>query len=312
MFSQATIDAIQAYYLDHSERIYEEVYLNDEVPDGILRENVKDQRILRAGSSTEMLQPYQDDFTPKGQAVMSGRKIVTDLVKIDVKDVPRKYHARNYFAHLKKSGNDPYDYPYAAFVLDKVMKRYYHDIAKAVRWAGVRAAVVAGTPGATADSSDGFLKQLDDSINVDASIVPITTGTFSNTDTVTKIETFVDAALSEVELAEEEWVMWCHQSLANKYIRSYQAEHGTKLKVNEWGHLGVEGKNVRLVPQSGIGANQIIMARPGNFQELSDGAPSMIIERHERAYKIMVDGAIGFQYATTAEIFVNEQVDSTP
>ncbi|MEM6765663.1 MAG: hypothetical protein AAF655_12080 [Bacteroidota bacterium] len=312
MIDQSTIDAIQAYSLDESPRIYEESYLGSEVPDGIIRENVKDQRMLKAGGSTEMLQPFQEDFTPKGQAVLSARKLETDLVKIDLKDVPRKYHARNYHAYMKSSGNNPYDFPYAAYVVNKVIQRFYHDIAKKVRWAGVKAAVVAGVAGAAADSSDGFLKKMDDSINVDGDISPIITGTFSNTDAVLKLEAFVDAALSSVELAEEEWNLYCSQILVNKYIRSYQSEHGTKLHVNKWGHLGIEGKNAKLVPQEGIGEDQIVMAKPGNLAELSDGPPSLLVERHERAWKILVDGVVGFQYAQPSEIFVNEQVDTTP
>lgn len=308
MWDQAQIDAIQSYYLDHDEKVYQQVYENPNYDRGKTTLYVEDKVILQAENTTEMLQPYQEEFTEKGQVQRLGRNLTTELYKIDLKESPRKYAKNNYFAHLRRmQTNDPYYFiPYEGWVVEGILNRWSHDLATSVMWTGQKAAVTAGTAGAAADVVNGYLKIIADLVTA-TTITPITTAAMTNTNTVDVIEAFVDSILTTPGAANATWYIHTAKSTITKYQRSYRAQHGQNIHAANFGIQQVEGyDNVFLVPEAGMPADALVMAKEGNLHVGDGGPPSFIVEKHLRQYYILVDGRIGFEFADVRELYVNQ------
>jgi hypothetical protein len=308
MWDQAQIDAIQAFYLEYNQERYEHVYEQPNYETNKRVVNVADKLLLTADGSTEMVQPYQEAFTEKGTVSSPARKLDVEMYKIDMKVAPRQYAKNNYLAHLRQlRTNDPaYFVPYEQWVIDSMFKQMDHDIAMNLMWTGEKAAVVAGTAGASADVADGFLKIIADEVTA-TNITPITTAAMTNANAVTVIEAFVDGVLATPGMANRQFYLHVSQATKLKYQRSYRANFGANTHANEFGIVRVEGyENVQLVAEAGMTDEGIVMASMGNLYVGMDGPPSLKIEEHLRSLYFMLDGSIGFQFADTAELFVNQ------
>lgn len=308
MWDQAQINAIQAFYLEYGQERYVQVYEQPNYNTDKTTVFVADKYIMPAEDTTEMLQPYQKAWTPKGQVSELGRPLTTDLYKIDLEEDPRKYAKDNYLIHLRQQRtNDPYYFvPYEQWVVDGILRRWAHDIAVSLMWTGSKAAVTPGTAGDAADVTDGYLATVDDLVTA-TTITPIATAAMTNANAVTVIEGFVDGILDTPAKAAATWYIHTSQATILKYQRSYRANFGANTHAAMFGIQKVEGyDNVYLVPEAGMPTDALVMAKQGNLHVGDGGAPSFIIEKHKRMYYILVDGRIGFNFADVRELYVNQ------
>lgn len=141
---------------------------------------------------SEVLQPFQDEFTPKGGVEFKPVTTILHKVKIDQEFNPHKLQ-RSYLGFLASNNTDVTTWPFIRWFIEKyLMGQAKEDIEMNGIYKGVRKEPNAGTPGDAIDSMDGLEIQMNNAITA-GSIVPITLGALS-TDPVTfveQIESFV-------------------------------------------------------------------------------------------------------------------------
>lgn len=112
----------------------------------------------------EILQPYQDTYTPKGSVEFKPVTIDLQPVKIDQQFNPSKL-VYTWLGFLTSNKTDRTTWPFTKWLIEVyLLKRLFEDIEKKVIVNGVKGAIVAGTPGAAIDSMDGVAKQIADGI----------------------------------------------------------------------------------------------------------------------------------------------------
>ncbi|MGN6476317.1 MAG: hypothetical protein ACTHKV_03755 [Flavipsychrobacter sp.] len=112
----------------------------------------------------EILQPYQDTYTPKGSVEFKPITIDLQQVKIDLQFNPNKL-VYSWLGFLTSNNTDRTTWPFTRWVIEVyLLKRVFEDLEKKVIYTGDKAAVVSGTAGAAIDSMDGVAKIITDGI----------------------------------------------------------------------------------------------------------------------------------------------------
>lgn len=156
-----------------------------------------DQTVLREANveTSEVLQPYQDDFTSKGGVTVLPVSIFLQNIKIDVAVLPHKL-IKSWLGFLTNNANTPETYPFIQWLVEQyLVKRAKEDFELKSIYTGVHATPTPGTAGAAIDVIDGIEKLQNDLVG-SADVEPITTGdlnAMSATAFVTAIEAFVKA-----------------------------------------------------------------------------------------------------------------------
>lgn len=308
-WTQAQVDAIQAYYVDHAPEIFSSCYEDPLFEQNKTVTNLTDHKMLFSSSSTEMLQSYQIAWTPKGSVNMGARELVGRRVKIDLEEAFQDLSKEKYFSHLRrKQTNDPYyNVPYYEWILQGLLNQYRHDIAMNVMWTGTHSAPTPGVANNAVDTADGYGKIINDEITA-TTITPIATGTMTTSDACTKIEQFLDAIMLLPSANTKRWGLHVSQQTLMKYKRSYRTLHGETTHAKDmFGRPVVEGyENVSFIVEAGIPDNALVLSREGNLYVGVDGPPSLIIEREKRMTYFLWDFFLGFNFSSTNDIFVND------
>jgi hypothetical protein len=112
----------------------------------------------------EVLQPYQDTYTPKGSVEYKPITIDLQQVKIDLQFNPNKL-IYSWLGFLTSNNTDRSTWPFTKWVIEVyLLKRVFEDLEKKVIYTGVKGAIVGGTAGAAIDSMNGIEKIIKDGI----------------------------------------------------------------------------------------------------------------------------------------------------
>lgn len=305
----AGIAALQAFYLDNSETLYEQVYdAPMRAQDFNVITDVKDQRLLMSVDSTEVLQGWQEAFTEKGSVVMTARKIVMRGVKVNMKVTPRAYHFGNYLAYLKASNNDPYSLPFEQYFWLTIMRQAYRDHNEKVLWAGNYVAPTANTPTTAAASADGFDTILDDEVTA-TNFTNTVTGAIVATTAYAQVTTFLESHIDTQAKAAEPYNCYCSLAL----LRKLQADKRTKFGAvvyepnpfNMVTGLIDTCPNVTFIPQAGLAGDTMILTRSQNLAVGFDGTPNFELERHLGSLYVMMNWSFGHQIINLDDIIRN-------
>jgi hypothetical protein len=140
----------------------------------------------------EILQPYQDAYTPKGSVVFKPVTVSLAQVKVDQKFNPNKL-VNTWLGFLTNNKTDRKTWPFIRWIIDVyLMQQLLEDMETKAIYTGDQSAIVPGTAGAAADCIDGIKKLLNDGITA-GSITPINTGALAADpkDFCTQVEEFV-------------------------------------------------------------------------------------------------------------------------
>ncbi len=139
----------------------------------------------------EILQAYQDTFTPKGNVSFKGITINMFNQKIDQAYNPQKL-VKSWVGFLTSNNTDRTTWPFVRWFIEAyILKQSDKDLEMAAIFNGSYVAPTEGTAGTAAHSMDGVKKIINAGI-ADSRIVPITTGALETdpVDFVNQIETF--------------------------------------------------------------------------------------------------------------------------
>lgn len=139
----------------------------------------------------EILQSYQDTFTPKGSNTFKPVQIEMFQQKVDAAFNPNNL-VKSWLGFLTSTNTDRTTWPFVRWFMEQyLLKQIDKDLELNAIYKGVLAAPTAGTAAAATTVMNGAKKLINDLITA-SKITPITTGAWASdpVDFVTQVETF--------------------------------------------------------------------------------------------------------------------------
>lgn len=306
--NKASVAAIQAYHMDHIEGFYEKTFAMPMLKN-FMGVTAKDKLLIRSATADSGLQSYQPGHHAKGTVTFTGRKLEMQLVKDDRKIETRVMSTDDYDSYLVRSGNNPRDLPYEAYVIELIYKALYESFTQSVLWGGKKLALIPGAPNNASDTADGF-RELMLVETVAGNLPRYITGLATSTNAVDLATDFVEANLDTVEKNRRPHVLYSSLAFLNMYRKAYRDQHGSDTMARDANGLSVvhDHENVVILPQDGLSGSQLVISRPDNFYVAFDGAPFQEMRYESRELFIEIDWKYGLQYASNMELYPNEWI----
>lgn len=299
----SALASLQAYVLEHGTELWSRIFYGFKtgtlvnVLTGVKGRHTLPNLTIGDNLSKRWTSTFGTENNNK--ATLGVRTLVTALAKSEFSFVPTEWES-NYLGFLRKSGQDPYDFPYEAFILMKLGEKLMQEIEDAV-WQGVEA-------GSPADDDtllelfDGFLQIIADAITA-TTITPVVTGTVTSSNAVDKFKLIwdeVSVAYKEAGLA----ILCSHTDYLNYIAHHKTLYHQTPMVVPETvGYQGVQyeygGGRVPIIPIPGLGTSRRIIATPlDNLVIGTDGISDMNWNVEQDHWQIDIFGAfrLGVQF----------------
>lgn len=296
-----------AYYRIKRAEILSKMYASEDVRKYFnVLSGVQDEFVMTEMMFDELIQPYQKAWTPKGNAIFKPEILKVRPIKVDFTFEPKSLEAQ-WIGYLKTNGSSPTEFPFVAFVYQKMMEKVGRELSN-VTINGVYAAPTAGTAGAAAASMNGLLKVVTDAITA-TKIVPIATGAVNATNVRDKVEQMVDAL--PVDHRNQELAMLISPTLARLYFRRNRADFGGNIDYVS-GQTKVDFTNVTMVsPLYMAGSSRIIITPKENLFLLEDGVneeEKMEVQSNRREIEIMMDFKRGVGFGIIENmVWANDQ-----
>jgi hypothetical protein len=181
---------------------------------------------------TEIVQQYQDAFTPKGGVTFEPVRIPLFKMKIDQEFNPHQLQS-SWLGFLTSNNTDVTTWPFIRWFIEKyIMMKSKEDIEMAAIYKGVYAAPTIGTAGNAAGVMDGIEKQINNFITA-GDLAPIIVGSVVVSDVafVNKVEAFVQSIPEKYRYLTMELNM--SRSLRDKYRRGVREKYKSNYAPND-------------------------------------------------------------------------------
>ncbi len=253
-----------------------------------------DDTVLRSANveTTEVLQAYQDAFTPKGDSTFKPVTINLFEQKIDWRKNPQGFVA-SWLGFLAGDGIDRAQWPIIRYLIEQqILPRRDHDMEVEAIFKGAYVAPTPGTAGDADESMDG-IRTIIRAHNDDDLTTRIATGAFEADaeDFTTQIEEFVLEMAPEVRSRLK--YVFMNLNAAIKY------KQGKRMKYNmSWGQtsdlMSIEDvPNIQVVGLESMGTSEMIWTSfPENMvrgEKRSKNRNVFKVETYERKVSIYTD-----------------------
>jgi len=271
-------------------------------------EGIKSKYVMNDISFGDLSRRYAShDFDPPAdQIAMAPRVLEVTKQKVELQIVPAEFEA-DYRQHLRQPGQNPYDLPFEAYIMQSVAQKINQEIEDAV-WQGEAAAVPAATDLMKA-TFDGFIKIAKDNGT------PVATGASTAANILANINAVYRTLGTPekrnpgkifISYTDAELVAEARQNNIVKYT-SDRSEDPT-MEMPYW-------LNPRwtVVPTAGMGASRTIIATPGNNlgvgTDLIADAATFNVSLFDRYIKVFIDFYMGAQIGRTnaTRMAINDQ-----
>lgn len=299
--------ALGAYYRQNKAAIMSKLYGQEDARKYCtVVSGIQDEYVMTEMEIEEMMQPYQKGWTPKGGAKFKPEKIKNRPVKVDYSFNPKDLEG-TWIGYLKTNGSSPEQYPFVAYIYDKIIERLKRDVNKCT----INGSYVAPTPGVAGGamtSFDGILKVTADAITA-GKITPMATGLITPANIVSKVESVFDSV--DIEFRDGELVMLISPTLRRNYFRAKRGadfQNDLTLAANST----LDFTNCSMAsPMYMNGSNRIIITTKSNLLMLEDGVneeEKIIVQENRRELELMVDFKRGIGFGITQGlVWSNEQ-----
>lgn len=265
-------------------------------------------------SMTDVIQPYQWQFTPKGDVTFDAVENKLQKIKIDIlitgDDLEKFWDS--WMIEWHEIGKDPKQWSFHRYLYDVVIVPKLLEEMNTNSWAGVYAAPTPGTAGASTAAVDGYKKKIEDAI-LAGDVTEYATGAFVATTMVSQIESWCDSL--PIPYRDQPGKILMSNTNAKAYWRDYRAKFGAGNSVlNPNDELRVDATKKQIVGLNAMeGSNRIIFS-PAVTNNMIWGTrrgyatyPNIRWEGFERSIKGMAEiyRFYGFEYWN--HLFVNDQ-----
>lgn len=239
-------------------------------------------------------------------------EVVTNKVEHSV--IPQNFES-NYLGILRRKGQSSDDYPFQAYMLDKLMRKLNSELEVAA-WQGV----AAGSPASTdllRETFDGYLQIIADAITA-TTLTPVATGAITSSNAVAKFREMwaaVDTAYKDGGVD-----IFCSYSTYDNYRINYKDTYKVDpafIQVTDAGYQGVQyelaGGNAQIIPIAGMGTSGRVVITPREnlhygYDDLSDWM-NFQFEKDHRQLDFWMDFNMGVAITMMRDgiITVNDQ-----
>lgn len=267
------VASLGAYHRTYEQQLYSKLIAKD-YSQKLFRTipGVKDQYIADEFVLSEILQPYQSAYTPKGVASFSPEILVARPIKVDIDFNPKDMEKTWEGARI--DGSLPEGQKFLeSYVFDQLMIKIKKEIEFNVAFKGVYKAPTPGTAGAAVDSADGLLQIIAAAITA-GKITPVATGAVTEANAREAFEMVFDAVNGDFQ--DQPLICLASGQMIRFYKRDYRTEFGHnmdyKAMLKEDDGPLIDGTNCSLVPIPGMaGSQRIIITTPENLIRVIDG-----------------------------------------
>lgn len=302
-----------AYYIDqrqNMDRIHQQLFELGGTQDAFETIPTEDT-VLRYSEAEvqEVIQPYQDAYTPKGGVTFKPVEIPLFQIKVDQQFNPNKL-AASWLGFLTDKKTNRTTWPFIKWFIEAyLIPKIKEDMELQAIYKGVYAPPVAGTAGAANTSMDGMRKRINDAITA-TSITPIVTGAPSTDPVtwVTQVEDFLEAIPERYWATTQELNM--SRKLALRFRKGMRAKYNSNYELTDSISdmldfpVTVKGRG------SMIGSTKIWMTPKQNAKrgiKWGDNANMFEIEKVDRQVKIYTDWWEGVGTIIPDIVFTNDQ-----
>jgi hypothetical protein len=287
---------------NHDMLLKQAFYLGESVAHMEIVPDVKDEKPLIVPRVKELSQVgIKNAFNPTADAFSFGNRMLkVRPAKVDLQIIPSQLHQK-YLGVLYKSGQDPYQFPLEAFIMQWVMQQVAED-AENVRWNGVFAGGAAAGAGLTnaAAINDGFLHKIADEI-LATNLTAVTTGAITTSNAVASLEAMWTSLDDRLKKAGSK--MYMSHTVKEAYNIDYRSKFGGTNYNNafEKRMLELSGGKCELVASTAMaGSGRVILDPLGVMTigtDLLSDENQILVEREKRALNIMVDYVVGVEFS---------------
>lgn len=258
----------------------------------------------------EVLQAYQDAYTPKGSVVFKPIAIDLKPVKIDQQFNPSKL-VPTWLGFLTNNKVDRTTWPFIRWFIDVyLINQEKEDLENKAIYTGSYLAPTPGTAGNAINIMDGVKKQINAGVTA-GSITPIATGAPSTTPATwcTQVETFVKSIPEKYWYVSMELNM--SRGLAQRYREGKRSKYNMSYAQETDLETVVDYTNIKIKGRASMtGSNKIWMTPKENYIAGVKGysnAEMFEIEKVDRNVKIYTDWWMGIGYLLGDLMFTNDQ-----
>jgi hypothetical protein len=280
---------------------------------------VKDEYVADEFMISEITQPYQKAWTPKGivsfaPAIIKARPIKVDI-EFEPKDLEQTWEGKRIDGSLPE-GQDFLE----SYIFDQIIAKIKREIEYKIAYTGVYKAPTPGTPGAAQDSADGLLTVVDAGITA-GTIEGIDTGAIDETNAIDSLEAVYDAV--DDEYKDGELIALVDGTVARAYKRDYRSAYGPNQDYTAMGKEGsefyIDGTNCKVVTAAGLnGTGRVIITLPDNLIRVIDGTQedsnfNVRFQVDKRIIDTLADFKMGWGFGITdGLVWANKEVPTTP
>jgi hypothetical protein len=262
--------AFQDYVRTYSDTLFTEMMYGFKTSDlAQTYEGIKGEHIITQLEVGENLaRRWGKNFDPvTDAATFKPRTLKTVLNKVDFSIVPQQYES-SYLGAWRKKGQNPADWPFAAYVMEKIMGKLQTEFEVAI-WQGVEEA----SPSAgdyLRQTFNGYLQIIKDALTA-GDIDAVATGTSTASDIIADLRLMWAQVLSPYKENGIDILM--SYALYDVYRIAYKDAYKVDpayIQITEAGYKGITYElgdgNTRIIPINGLaGSNRIIMTPRENL-----------------------------------------------
>lgn len=297
---------------DNRKRLRNKLYNNnsqwDEYFTRIPTENTKEDWAFT--EHTEVLQPYQNAWTPKGEMSATDYSFLLFWAKLDIEEVPDKL-VKTWLGFLAENHDgDRTKYPFVRWYIENhLIPKMHEDRYLAWGYLGEHAAPTPGSPGAASTTGDGWRKIIRNLVTA-GKITPWVGGTFPTTASgmVTYIESMVKALPEQHRMRPMQIGM--RQTNLDLYDEGFRVKYNTYYQAEK--ELTVKNyPNITFKGFGNMGTSDLVTISDKSnrllFQKGAVKKEVLRVESLKRNLFLFTDYHEGYGIDTPSEFFINDQ-----
>lgn len=308
--------SFQDYVRTYADQLFCELFYGFKTSDlAETHEGIKGEKVITQLEIGENLaRRWAKSFDPvTDAATFKPRVLKTVLNKVDFSIVPQQYES-SYLGAWRKKGQDPTDWPFAAYVMEKILAKLMQEFEVAV-WQGVEES----TPSAgdyLRQTFDGYLQILKESLTA-GDINAVATGAISGSNIIAKLRDMWAVVLSQYKENGTDILM--SYAMYDLYRIAYKDAYKIDpayVDITNSGYRGVTFElgngNTRIIPVNGMAGSNRIVITPRENLVIGIDSPSDVMFRVKedlRELQFAMDFRMGAQILMQKDgiLVVNDQ-----
>lgn len=307
-----------AYYLNNGQNLTRVLALlyRKSMTEEMLATRVTEETRWRASKAliTELLQPFQKGWTPKGGTTFTPIEILLFKMKIDFELYPDDIE-ESWLGFLADNNLDRKAWPLVRFLVEQhIIPKMQEEFEMQTVFWGKREEPATDVAGLAWQSMDGLRKQRNAAV-LAGKTTPISIGAWDadNGNLVAQFEEFADGI--DKRYWKVPMILACNEDLARRYARGVRELYGKDMDFAGT-DLRIKDTNIRLMGlASHNGSDAVWCTTPENAIRLikkESNIGNLRIENVDRLVKLFTDFWKGVGFPLPEILFTNDLDDGTP